>query len=92
MNNSEKWIANPEVVLRVESDEWALLFDPESGQVVGVNPVGAAVWKLMDGKNSPAQIAEQVKNDFTDAPESILEEIHTFFNSLVERGFIGKVS
>ena len=50
-------IANPIVVLRKEFDDWAVLFNPDTAEAVGVNPVGVAIWELLDGKNSLEDIA-----------------------------------
>lgn len=92
MNSDEKWVVNPEVVLREESDDWALLFDAATGQVVGVNPVGAAIWRLMDGNHSLEEIASKLQAEFSGTPENLKNEIQAFFDSLVERGFIGKAT
>ncbi len=34
-------VANPSVVLREEFDNRAILFDPDTGDAFGINPVGA---------------------------------------------------
>ena len=91
MSNQSNWIINPDIVLREESDEWALLFDPTSGQVVGVNPVGALIWKLLDGQHSIDRIAESVQAEFSGVPDTIHTEVKTFIDQLIERGFIGNV-
>jgi len=84
-------IANTEIVLREESDDWAVLFDPNSGQVVGINPVGSFIWKLLDGKHSLDQIADAINRTFSDPPVNIPEEVRGFTESLIERGFAGKI-
>ena len=92
MNNDSCWIASPDVVLRQEMDDWALLFEPSTGQVVGVNPVGVEVWKLLDGSHSLDEIVSELKNKFTGVPDNLNDEVQAFFKSLIERGFIGKVT
>ena len=52
MKPTDKPIANPIIVLREEFDDWAVLFNPETADAVGTNPVGVAVWKQMDGQRS----------------------------------------
>jgi len=49
MPGNEKPVANPLVVLREEFDDWAVLFDPDSGNAFGLNPLGVFIWKLLDG-------------------------------------------
>ncbi len=90
MNGKKIWIANFDIVLREEMDDWALLFDPGTGQVVGVNPVGAAIWKLLDGKHSIDMIIHSIQQEFSGSPESIAKDVDTFIDQLIERGFIGK--
>ncbi len=84
-------IANPDVVLREEMDNWAVLFDAASGQVVGINPVGVVIWKHLDGKHSITDIARCIREAFSDTPDDIEDEIVQFFDKLSERGFVGKV-
>ena len=50
ISHSDLPIANPVCVLREEFDDWAVLFNPDTADAVGINPVGVAVWKLMDGR------------------------------------------
>jgi SynChlorMet cassette protein ScmD len=89
MNVSDKPIANPLVVLREEFDDWAVLFNPENADAISTNPVGVAVWKRMDGTRTLEQIVAEVKNEFTDPPETMPTEIAEFVDSLVGKGFVG---
>ena len=89
MDQTDKPIANPIVVLREEFDDWALLYNPDTAEAVGTNPVGVAVWKRMDGKNSIEEIVSEIKNSFEDTPDTVSEEIATFVNTLAESGFVG---
>ena len=38
MPDNDKLIANPVLVLREEFDDWAILFDPDSGDAHALNP------------------------------------------------------
>ena len=89
MNQTDKPIANPIIVLREEFDDWAVLFNPDTADAVGTNPVGVAVWKRMDGKRSIKEIVAEIKTSFEEVPEAALEEIITFVGTLVEQGFVG---
>ena len=89
MNQVDKPIANPIVVLREEFDDWAVLFNPDTADAVGTNPVGVAVWKLMDGKRSLEDIVSEIRNSFEDTPDAVFEEITAFVSTLAEYGFVG---
>ena len=89
MNQMDRPIANPIVVLREEFDDWAVLFNPETAYALGTNPVGVAVWKLMDGRMSIEEIVAKIKNSFEDSPDATVKEITTFVDKLTENGFVG---
>jgi SynChlorMet cassette protein ScmD len=89
MNLSDKPIANPLVVLREEFDDWAVLFNPENADAIGMNPVGVAVWKRMNGARTLDQIVAEIKKEFADPPETILTEVSEFVDKLMAGGFVG---
>jgi len=89
MNLSDKPVANPVVVLREEFDDWAVLFNPDTAGAVGINPVGVAVWKLMNGERNLEEIVTYVKEEFHDVPGSVDQEVTDFVGNLAESGFVG---
>ena len=52
-------IQNPLTVLRVEFDDWAILFDPDSARTMGINPTGVAIWKLIDGRKGIEDVVKK---------------------------------
>ena len=89
MNQTDRPIANPIVVLREEFDDWAILFNPDTAAALGTNPVGVAVWKRMDGKRSLKDIVSEIRNSFEDTPDAAFKEIAAFVDTLAETGFAG---
>jgi SynChlorMet cassette protein ScmD len=85
----ERPVPNPVVVLREEFDDWAVLFNPDTADAVGINPVGVAVWKLMDGERDLDEIVGRIRKRFADVPEAADDEISAFLDELAERGFVG---
>ena len=81
-------IANPLVVLREEFDDWAVLFDPETSNSVGINPVGVAIWKRLDGRHSLGQISGEIRGLFTEATGQVDEDVATFVRQLADGGFL----
>ena len=82
-------IANPIAVLREEFDDWAVLFNPDAAEAVGINPVGVVVWKLMDGRRTLEEIIGQIGDQFDKVPSSVGDEVAAFIALLAERGFVG---
>lgn len=89
MTLSDKPFANPGVVLREEFDDWAVLFNPDTAEAVGINPVGVAIWKLMDGTWGAGEIVKAVTERFANVPETALQEVTTFIEELTQLGFVG---
>jgi SynChlorMet cassette protein ScmD len=83
---SEKPIANPYVLLREEFDDWAVLFDPDSGHGFGLNPTGVYLWKLLDGEHSLGAILEALHRDALDVPEEAGDHLVAFVEELAQRG------
>jgi hypothetical protein len=64
-------IANPLVVLREDFADCAVLYNPETNDAVGLNAVGVAVWKRIDGQRDLAQLVAAVGDVFADIPETV---------------------
>lgn len=86
MHLKEKYLANPEVVLREEFDDWAILFDPDSGEGYGLNPVSVVIWKCLDGNHSLPDIADVIRESCDEIPAKVDNHINDFILDLVENG------
>ena len=82
-------IANPVVVLREEPDGWAVLFNPDTADAIGINPTGVLVWQLMDGRRGLDDIVTAVRADLAGVSDQVEEEIRSFVTGLAKRGFVG---
>jgi len=89
MPEDDKPIANPSIVFREEFDDWAILFDPDSGEGFGLNPVSAFIWNLLDGKHTIQDIIAEVLENCEDISDDAEERIKAFIDDLVERGYAG---
>ena len=89
MEISDKPIANPLIVLREEFDDWAILFDPDTGDGFGLNPVSVFIWKRLDGKHTPQDILRELLETCEDVPENAEQEIKDFIEELEEKGYVG---
>ena len=87
--DDKKPIARPSIVLREEFDDWAVLFDPDTGDAFGLNPVGVFVWKHLDGKHSVDEIVAKLREECENVPDAAADEVRDFAQKLVERGYAG---
>ena len=85
----DKPIVNPSIVLREEFDDWALLFDPDTGKSFGVNPMSVFIWKRLDGQRSISDILADVKSNCEDVSENAESHLLDFVNGLLENGLAG---
>lgn len=90
MSDIERPVANPTVVLREEFDDWAVLFDPDSGEAYGLDPVSVFIWRLLDGKHTAPEILEKLKETCEDGiPDEAPEHLNAFIEDLTSRGLAG---
>jgi SynChlorMet cassette protein ScmD len=87
--NNKKPVANPLIVLREEFDDWAILFDPDTGNAFGLNPTGVFIWKHLDGRNGVEDIVKKLQDEADDVPEKAGEEIVQFIVDLESAGLVG---
>ena len=82
-------VANHMVVCREEFDNWAILFDPDTGKALGINPVSVIIWKNLDGKNSTKDLMQKIKENFSEVPEDAAVQTEHFLRELTDNGFAG---
>lgn len=80
-------IKNDSIVLREEFDDWALLFDPDTGNVCGLNPVGVFIWKSIDSSHTVQDICKAVADECPDAPDSAHDDVSAFISDICEKGY-----
>ena len=90
MATSDKPVADPKMVYRQEFDDWAVLFDPETGEAFGMNPTAAFIWERLDGKHTKEDILRCLKEECEDVvPEEASDHLESFLSGLREKGFVG---
>jgi len=89
MAKQKKPVANPSIVLREEFDDWAILFDPDSGHAFGLNPVGVFIWKHLDGDHTIEDIYKEIRATYKDIPHKTKKDIKDFVRNLLEKGLTG---
>ncbi len=86
---NEKLIANPAIVLREEFDDWAVLFDPDTGNAYGMNPVSVFVWKHLDGSHTVEDIEKKLRAIAKNVPDDAGVFIKEFIADLAAKGLAG---
>ena len=89
MSPLDKPVANPLIVLREEFDDWAILFDPDSGDGFGLNPVGVFIWNRLDGRHGVRDILKELREKCEEVPEEAEDHLQGFIQDLVTRGLAG---
>ncbi len=89
IKNGDKPIANPYVTLREEFDDWAILFDPDTGGGFGLNPTGVYLWKLLDGKHDLNALLKETRENADNVPEDAGDHIEAFVDALLAEGLAG---
>lgn len=87
--DERKLMANQTIVLREESDDWGILFNPDTRDSYALNPVSVYIWKCLDGKNTIADIMRKLGEDCKDMPDDAIDHIRKFLDELVEQGYAG---
>lgn len=88
VNKSSYPKINPDIVLREEYDNWALLYDPASGKTFGINPVSVFVWMRLDGNHTLSEILMDLREHCSNVPEDALEHLKEFVKDLLGKGFV----
>lgn len=85
---SVRYTVNPDVVLREEDPDGALLFNPDTNQIRVLNATGLFIWKLMDGTKDTAAIVTALKESFEEVPEDEVEgHAAAFIDDMSSSGF-----
>jgi SynChlorMet cassette protein ScmD len=86
---SDKIKSNPDIVLREEYDDWAVLFDPDSGKTCGVSPTGVFIWKQLDGSKTKDAILAALEAVCEDGlPATAATDYDKFIEQLLEAGLV----
>lgn len=83
-------VRNPDVVLREEDPDGALLFNPDTNQIRVINSTGLFIWKHCDGKKDLPEIVSSLKKSFESVPAAEVEgQVKTFVDDMRANGFLG---
>jgi hypothetical protein len=81
---------NPLAICEDGPDGWTLLVNPDAAAAIAVNPTGALIWRLADGRRTVEDIVAGVRRRFPDAPGSVCDDVAALLGTLSEAGLIGR--
>jgi SynChlorMet cassette protein ScmD len=86
---NDKFKNNPDIVLREEYDDWAVLFDPNTGKTCGISPTGVFIWKQLDGSKAKADILLALGDACEGGlPAEASDDYDKFIAQLLEDGLV----
>jgi hypothetical protein len=81
---------NPLAICEQGPDGWSLLVNPDTGSALAVNPTGALVWRLANGKRTVGDIVVGVRRCYPDAPGSVADDVAGLLLTLLDEGLVGR--
>lgn len=83
---------NPDVVLREEDEDGALLFNPDTSEVRVLNATGLFVWRMCDGATEE-DFVSALSGAFDEVPTGrVREDVDRFVSDLLAAGFLGRAA
>src|SRR3954451_17934443 len=80
---------NPDVVFRsLEEEQGGVLLHLQSGAYHGLNDFGCLVWRLLEQERTFQSLADAVRAEAEDVPDSADEELSAFVEQLRERDLL----
>ncbi len=90
MSHPPIYLRNPDVVLRRESPDSTLLFNPDNQQIRALNATGLFIWQRCDGTHDRPGIIRALGDHFDSVPQDSVEgEVSGFLDDMLTHGFIG---
>lgn len=89
---SSRYIVSPDVVLREEDPDAALVFNPDTDNIRVINHTGLFIWKLCDGAHSLESILAAMHDEFDGVPDDeVGQQVAGFLQGMVSAGFVGLI-
>lgn len=90
MNNTALYVVNPDVSCREEGADGALLFNPDTNDVLVINITGLLIWQALNTPRTEEQVVAELQQRCHDVPEdAVAQDTHEFVEHLLDRGFVG---
>ncbi len=84
-----KYIINPDVSCREEGPDGALLFNPDTNQVVVLNVTGLLIWEALASPRTRDEVVEVLLARCDNVPQGVADHVGRFISELETKGFVG---
>ena len=79
---------SPAVAAHALGGDGGVLLHLTTGRYHGLDAVGWAIWGLLDGRRSIAQVTEALRAQFPDAPAELPRDVAEFVRALAARDLV----
>lgn len=83
-----KYLRNPDVVLRDEDEDGGLLFNPDTNQILVLNPTAVCIWKTCESAASAVDVLAAVEAEFCQLPDEAADHVQKFMKGMVTGGYL----
>lgn len=83
---NKDWLDLGQVEIRATGAEAGLLVPPDKSTMETLNAVAARIYRLLDGTNTPEQIARVLMNECDVEYEKVLSDVYEFLGQLEKLG------
>ena len=84
MSDQERYLANPAVSFGDEGEDGAVLFNPDTDDVMIVNTTGKSIWEYIDTPRTREQIVDHLQAAFRNCPpEQAARDVEQFIQDLL---------
>lgn len=80
-------VVAPDILARA-MDDGLVIVSPQAGKVRVLNEIGSAIWQLIDGQRSVAQIQAAMLETFAVEPDELRQDLEAFLAELLQRKLI----
>jgi hypothetical protein len=84
------YVVNPDVSCREEGPDGALLFNPDTDDVLVINVTGVLIWQALSTPNDRDAVVDELVAQCTNVPlDQVRQDVDEFMDQLIARSFVG---
>jgi hypothetical protein len=84
------YIVNPDISCREEGPDGALLFNPDTDDVLVVNVTGLLIWQALAEPHNRGEVVAMIVEQCDNVPQDqVAQDVGEFVEQLIAKGFVG---